>query len=134
MPPGHLLKCRETNLEKINIHGDFREESHLFHFPFLLEIRDSFGKKYKGTGNLSCAGQVSAHEGRGAKIFIISSSFKIKGVRRKHVMFVQKANETNSHNCVSVWSTVDCWKRDRGPRTAAWKRAAVSGSCHGKEV
>lgn len=46
-------------------------------------------------------------------------------------MLVRKANETNSHNSVSIWSTVDCWKRDWRPRTAAWKRAAVSGSCHG---
>lgn len=49
-------------------------------------------------------------------------------------MFAQKANETNSHNCVSMWTIVDCWKRNWGPRTAVWKRAAVSGSCHGKEV
>lgn len=49
-------------------------------------------------------------------------------------MLVRKANETNSHNSVSIWNTVDCWKRDWRPRTAAWKRAAVSGSCHGKEV
>lgn len=96
----------------------------LFHFLFLLETRDSLGKKYKGTCNLSCSGRVSAQEGRDAKIFRMSRSFlKIKGVRRKHVMLVQKANETNSHNSVSIWSTVDCWKRDWWSRTAAWKQA-----------
>lgn len=49
-------------------------------------------------------------------------------------MLVQKANETNSYNCVSFWATVDCWKRDWRPTSAAWKQATVSGSCHGKEL
>lgn len=39
-------------------------------------------------------------------------------------MFLQKANETNSLNCVSTWSAADRWKRGERPSPALWKQAA----------
>lgn len=45
-------------------------------------------------------------------------------------MFVQKANETNSHNCISIWSAADGWKCGGRPGATAWKPAAMAGPCH----
>lgn len=49
-------------------------------------------------------------------------------------MFVQKANETNSHNCISIWSAADGWKCSVRPGAAAGKPAAMSAPCHRSEA